>query len=65
MVTVNTPSGQYKRFINQRINGGKWFSLGQYSFRAGYAPTTGSITIYATGADGYVIADAVMFVPAS
>ena len=62
MVTVNTPSGQYKRFINQRINGGKWFSLGQYSFRAGYAPATGSITMYATGADGYVIADAVQFV---
>jgi cell wall-associated NlpC family hydrolase len=64
LVTVNTPSGQYKRFINQRINGSKWFSLGQYSFKAGYAPATGSITMYATGADGYVVADAVMFVPA-
>jgi hypothetical protein len=63
LVTVNTPTGQYQRFINQRLNGGKWFSLGHYSFRAGYAPATGSITMYATGANGYVIADAVMFVP--
>lgn len=64
LVTVNTPAGHYKRYINQRINGSRWFSLGQYSFRAGYAPATGGITVYATGADGYVIADSVQFVPA-
>ena len=64
-VGVNTPAGQYKRYINQRINGSRWFSLGQYYFKSGYATATGSITMYATGADGYVVADAVMFVPAS
>lgn len=64
LVTVNTPSGQYKRIVNQRINGSTWFSLGQYTFNAGYSPSKGSLTLYATGADGWVIADAVMFVPA-
>ena len=63
-VTINTPSGQYKRWINQRINGSRWYSMGVYSFKAGYAPATGGVTMYATGADGYVIADSVMFVPA-
>ncbi len=65
LVTVNTPAGQYKRYITQRINGSRWFSLGQYSFRAGYAPATGGITIYATGADGYVVADGVLFASSS
>jgi hypothetical protein len=64
-VSVNTPSGQYKRWINQRINGSRWYSLGQYYFKSGYATATGSITISATGADGYVVADGAMFVPAS
>jgi|GEM_PF-1041900 len=64
LVTVNTPSGQYKRIVNQRVNGSTWYSLGRYTFAAGYSPTAGSLTLYATGADGYVIADAVMFVPA-
>jgi hypothetical protein len=64
-VTVNTPSGQYKRWVNQRVNGNRWYSLGQYSFKAGYAPTSGSVTMYATGADGYAIADSVMFSPVS
>jgi hypothetical protein len=63
LVTVNTPAGQYKRYINQQINGSRWFYLGTYSFRAGYSPSSGGITMYATGADGYVIADSVMFVP--
>jgi hypothetical protein len=63
-VHVNTPSGQYKRYVNQRINGGTWFSLGRYYFAAGYSTGTGSLSIFATGADGYVVADAVMFSPA-
>ncbi len=62
-VNVNTPSGQYKRWINQRINGGIWVLLGRYPFAAGYSTGTGSISVFATGADGYVVADAVMFVP--
>lgn len=64
LVTVNTPTGQYKRIVNQRINGSTWFSLGRYSFAAGYSPSNGGLTLYATGADGWVVADAVMFVPA-
>ena len=64
-VYVNTPYGSYPRFINQRVNGSRWYSLGQYYLKSGYNPAAGSITVSATGADGNVIADAVMFVPAS
>ena len=62
-VHVNTPGGQYKRYVNQRVNGGTWFSLGRYYVAAGYSTGAGSISIFATGADGYVVADAVMFSP--
>lgn len=62
-VNVNTPSGQYKRYVNQRLNGGTWYSLGRYYFSSGYNTGAGSITLFATGADGYVVADAVRFVP--
>jgi hypothetical protein len=60
---VNTPSGQYNRWVNQRVNGGTWYLLGRYYFAAGYSTGSGSISIFATGADGYVVADAVKFVP--
>jgi hypothetical protein len=63
-VTINTPAGSYKRYINQRANGSRWVSLGTYSFKSGYSTASGSITLSATGANGYVIADAVMFDPA-
>lgn len=63
-VHVNTPSGQYDRWVNQRVNGGSWFLLGRYYFAAGYSTSAGSLSIFATGADGYVVADAVMFTPA-
>ena len=36
-VTVNTPSGPFKRWINQQVNGSRWISLGPYYFKAGYA----------------------------
>lgn len=62
-VNINTPSGQYKRYVNQRLNGGTWYSLGRYYFGAGYSTGSGSISIWATGADGYVVADAVKFEP--
>jgi len=61
-VTVNSRLGQYTRSVNQRINGGTWYLLGRYPFNAGYATGNGSITIWATGANGYVVADAVKFV---
>ncbi len=57
-VHINTPSGQYKRWVNQRLNGGAWYSLGRYYLPAGYHTGTGSISIWATGANGYVVADA-------
>jgi cell wall-associated NlpC family hydrolase len=63
-VNVNTATGQYVRYVNQQVNGGTWYSLGRYRFNAGYATGAGSITIWATGANGYVVADSVMFVPA-
>lgn len=60
-LTVNTPSGSYDRFINQRVNGSRWYSLGFYNFNAGYSTSSGSLTLSATGANGYVVADAVMW----
>jgi len=62
-VTINTPSGSSNRYINQRVNGSRWVLLGRYYLKAGYSPTAGSITLSATGANGYVIADGVMFSP--
>jgi len=50
--------------IDQRTNGGVWYLLGRYYFGAGYSTSNGSVSIFATGANGYVVADAVMFVPA-
>jgi len=61
-VTVNTATGQQVRYVNQQSNGGTWYSLGRFYFNAGYATGAGSVTIWATGANGYVVADAVMFV---
>jgi hypothetical protein len=63
-VTINTSSGPSKRWINQTVNGNRWMSMGTYYFKAGYATGTGSVTLSATGSDGYVVADAVWFVPA-
>jgi hypothetical protein len=62
-INVNTPSGQYKRYVNQRVGGGTWYSLGRYRFNSGYSTGVGSISVWATGANGYVVADAVKFVP--
>jgi hypothetical protein len=47
-----------------RIEGqtsGEWVSLGTYTFDKG---SSGSVTVSTDGADGYVAADAVLFVPA-
>ena len=45
------------------VDGGQWVLLGRHYFTAGYSIYTGSVTIYATGATGYVVADAVRFTP--
>lgn len=63
-VHINTAGGQYTRWIDQRSSGGIWYPLGRYRFNAGYSTGSGSISIWATGANGYVIADAVRFIPA-
>ncbi len=49
----------YPLSVNQRINGSQWTSLGIYPFAAG---TGGKITIGNTGANGYVVGDAVQFI---
>jgi lysophospholipase L1-like esterase len=48
--------------VNQQLNGGQWNLLGTYTFNAG---TSGGVRIRTTSTNGYVIADAVQFVPAS
>ncbi|MCC7373418.1 MAG: hypothetical protein IT581_02090 [Verrucomicrobiales bacterium] len=48
--------------VNQRISGSQWVSLGSYNFQNG---TTGRVRIRTTGTDGYVIADAIRWVPTS
>lgn len=47
--------------VNQTTNGGFWNALGTYTFSAG---TQGSVRVRNDGATGYVIADAVRFLPA-
>ncbi|MBN1631151.1 MAG: hypothetical protein JW990_15430 [Thermoleophilia bacterium] len=61
--TVNTPGGQRVFFVDQRYNGGMWYAIGRHHFNAGYATGIGSVTLWATGANGYVVSDAVRFVP--
>lgn len=62
-VTIDTPGGQAIARVNQRANGGVWMKIGRYYFGAGYSTGSGSVAVHATGADGYVVADAVLFVP--
>jgi hypothetical protein len=60
-VTVNTPGGQIIARVDQRSNGGAWVKVGRYYFVTGYSTGGGSVAIHATGADGYVVADAAYF----
>ena len=62
-VTINTAWGQNVKFVNQQANGGIWYHLGRYYMNAGYYPGSGSVAVHATGANGYVVADAARFVP--
>jgi len=62
-VTINTPGGQLVRYVNQRQNGSRWVYMGRYYFGAGYSTGSGSVSIHATGANGYVVADAALFSP--
>jgi hypothetical protein len=63
-VSINTPAGTYKRYMDQTKNGYVWNSLGRFYFNSGYSIGSGSVSISATNANGYVIADSVWFVPA-
>lgn len=62
-VTINTATGQRVRYVDQRVNGGRWVSLGRHYFEEGYFTGRGSVSVHATGANGWVIADAALFVP--
>jgi len=47
-------------FVNEQTNNNAWVSLGTYALNSG---NSSSVKIRTTGTTGYVIADAVMFVP--
>jgi hypothetical protein len=60
-VNLQTSSGLIPLAINQKQNGGTWIALGSYRFPGG----TGSYLELTTGGtNGFVIADAAMWVPA-
>jgi hypothetical protein len=63
-VTINRPAGQQIRYVDQRTNHNTWVSLGRHYMNAGYSTGAGSVAVHATGANGYVVADGAMFVPA-
>ncbi|HSI84344.1 MAG: Ig-like domain-containing protein [Candidatus Methylacidiphilales bacterium] len=57
-ITIQTANGSHTTTVNQKTNGGKWVSLGVYTFNAG---TGGSVLISNAGTTGHVIVDAVRF----
>jgi hypothetical protein len=62
-VTINLPTVQLVKYVDQRSSGGTWVLMGRYYIGAGYSTGNGSIAIHATGANGYVVADAALFTP--
>jgi hypothetical protein len=61
-VSIIHSAGTSSYIVNQTANGGKWYLLGQYTFNQG---TSGYAEIKNDGTNGYVVADAVCFVPGS
>lgn len=59
-IAITHSSGVANTTVNQQQNGSTWFDLGTYTFTAG---STGNLLLSNTGANGYVIADAVMWTP--
>lgn len=59
-VDITHANGTTTVTVNQTTNGSQWVPLGTYDFTSG---TGGSVLIRTTGTNGYVIADAVRFVP--
>jgi len=60
-VDIISLDGTATRTVDQRVQGGKWVSLGTYSFAAG---TGGSVLIRTGRLKGLMVADAVRFAPA-
>lgn len=58
-VDITHAGGTTTVTVNQRNNGGTWMLLGTFEFAAG---TSGDVLIRNTGANGFVIADAVRFI---
>ena len=58
-VTTHHAAGSNTATINQRLNGGVWWSLGTYTFQT---HQLGKVVLSNTGTNGHVIADAVRFV---
>ena len=61
-ISIHHMDGMTTRYVNQRIDGGTWVSLGTYAFEAG---VNGSISIIPSAdpaASGEVVADAVRLV---
>ncbi|MBN1845623.1 MAG: FAD-dependent oxidoreductase [Sedimentisphaerales bacterium] len=56
-VRVIHDGGHSDHVVNQRINGGRWNLVGEYSF----AERGGTVVISTAETDGYVIADAVLY----
>jgi len=62
-VDINTASGTQTVYINQQANGGKWNSLGTYSFNSqGSVTITASSQVLSGGTIAATCADAVRFV---
>jgi len=59
-LTLFYDGGQTNFTVNQRTNGGIWYALGIFPFSAG---SSGSLLLETTGTDGYVVADATLWMP--
>jgi hypothetical protein len=62
LIDIQHAGGNTTINVNQQTNGGSWISLGNYAFAAG---TDGRVVIRKDDAIGFVIADAVRFLPAT
>jgi PKD repeat protein len=58
-VTIQHAGGTSTVYVNQRLNGGQWNLLGQYTFEAG---TSYTVTVRSTSTANSTCADAVKFV---
>ncbi|MCC7376550.1 MAG: hypothetical protein IT581_17960 [Verrucomicrobiales bacterium] len=61
-VDITHLNGTTTRIVNQQVNGSQWVSLGTYSFGGG---TAGRVRVRTAGVNGFVIADAVQWMPSA